>query len=157
MLVGFAEHDVIGGLRSQHGVVTGFEATAAGDALRFQRSERRLECLDTGKMSPVGTGPRHQLEMPGKEESSALVLHDRRQRLDAVRQRALIGGSKPQADGGDVGGAQRGRKRVGKSGGIAHRRGHEIQPWRRAPRFDLSSSGRHCSRLPPQSGGLGAL
>ena len=106
------------------------------------------------EMGAVGAGARRDLGVAVEQERRALVLDDRRQRLDAVDQRAVIRRSKPQQHRGHIGRVERGGKRVAKPGRVGDLRGHEIKARGRAPRFDPDfARDAMAVRLPPQSGG----
>ena len=70
-------------------------------------AERGVEGFDAGKMRAVGAGARDEFGMAVDEECRVPVLHDGRERLDAIDQAALVGIRKPQQHRGDVAGGKR--------------------------------------------------
>ena len=83
---------------------------AAGDTGGLERVERRQKSLDAGEMRAVGAATGHDVRMAVEQQRDALVLHERRQRLDEIDLRALVGFGEPQQHRRDVGGIERSRK-----------------------------------------------
>ena len=117
-----AEHDVVGaGFGGEHGVVTGLKSAGAGDALGLEALDGLAERVDTGEMRAVGAGARDQIGMAVEQQRRVLVLHDRRERLGAIDQRALVRVGQPQQHRGDIGASERRGKAFGKRRRIGQR------------------------------------
>ena len=114
-----AEHHVVGAaLGRDHGVVAGGEAAAAGDP----RGLERLRPLRRTPRCPVRCAPSAppratSSAWPSSSSAMPCVLHDRRQRLDAVDLRALVAGARGAAA------RRRCRRRGERRGEVARERG----------------------------------
>jgi len=79
--------------------VTRGQAARAGDSVRLELIPRGVECVDAGKVRAVGAATRDQIGVTVDEQRRAGVLRDWRERLDAIDQRPLVSGLKPQQHG----------------------------------------------------------
>src|SRR6185437_10317015 len=72
-------------------IVARRQSAGAGNALRLEGYERSGESVDAGKMRSIGVRARNELDASIEDQRGVLGLHNRRERLDAVGERAFAG------------------------------------------------------------------
>ena len=106
--VGIPEHDVVGaGFAREHGFMTAVQAARAGNAIGFQRRQRRGEGLNSGHMSAIGIGAPDDVGAVIEQQRDVATMDGGRHCFGAIDQAALVGVGKPQQHGRNIAGAQR--------------------------------------------------
>ncbi len=116
---------------------------AAGNPVRLERHERRVERVDAGKMRAVSARAHRDVGVAVEQKRSSLALDDRGDRPDPVDQHAFAGRREPQQHGRNIAGAERGREVAGERSVSDERWRHQIEAGRLARRRSLVSVGHH--------------
>ena len=103
------------------------KSAGAGDAVGLERADGILESRDAGQMRAVGAAARDDAGMPVDDQGRAEILHGRRDRLDAIGQRAFVVMRQAQQHGGDIGAIERRQQIELERADIGRGRRHEIE------------------------------
>jgi len=151
--IGLAEHDVVRALFGrEHGVVTGIEAAASGDAVGLERRQRLGERFRAGQVRAVGAAACDQVGVTVENEGRVMALRHGRELLDAVDEAPLVARRQPDKHGRDVTGGQCGLEDPGERIRTLDRGRHEVKA-RLRPRLGMLRAGGHGPRMIAQSGG----
>ena len=105
-------------------------------------------------MRAIGAGRSGKLGVLGQKQRHAALLHARRNRLDLIDLRALVGVGQIHESRGHTR-----AERLGEKVRMPRKllRNHEIQARRGAPRFTDLASKRHCRSVAPAIGRKGGI